>query len=169
MRAYVPLLLVGLLTACAGHRTDDDDATAEIPLDDEAKTAQASIADIEKKVERGDLMKINFEFDKDELTKESLPTLERIAEILLKSERLKLFILAHTDNIGTEAYNLDLSERRAKSVKTFLVQKGLPPPTIRFHGYGFSKPIADNSTEEGRAKNRRVEFRVTTREWSSIY
>ena len=146
----------------------EDDRPAHGSAEAERK-ARGALADIEKRIARGDLPKIQFDFDKADITPESFPTLNLINEVLSQSEHLKLLILAHTDSVGTEEYNLDLSERRAKAVKEFLVKKGLPPPTIRYRGYGFAKPLADNSTEDGRAKNRRVEFRVTTREWSSIY
>ncbi len=69
----------------------------------------------------------------------------------------------------TEEYNLDLSARRARSVKRYFAGKDVPPPSMRSRGLGFSQPIADNSTDEGRAKNRRVEFRVTFRDWDSVY
>lgn len=164
MRFLVFLPLLGLLAACSARSgpVREDPAAAE-------RKAREALEDIERKISRGDLPKIQFEFDKAEITPESYPTLDLIAEVLSRSERLKLFILAHTDSVGTEEYNLDLSERRAKAVKEFLVKKGLPPPTIRYRGYGFARPLADNSSEEGRAKNRRVEFRVTTRDWDSIY
>jgi outer membrane protein OmpA-like peptidoglycan-associated protein len=78
-------------------------------------------------------------------------------------------IFAHTDIIGTDDYNVDLSLRRAKSVKAYLASKGAAPPSMRFHGYGSKKPMADNETDDGRAKNRRVEFYITTREWNAVY
>lgn len=135
----------------------------------EERRAREALADIEGKVERGDLPKIQFEFDRAEITPESDPTLILIAELLMKNPRLKVICLAHTDSVGTEEYNLDLSERRARSVKTFLVKQGVSPPSIRFKGMGYSRPLADNSTDEGRAKNRRVEFRVTSRDWGTVY
>jgi outer membrane protein OmpA-like peptidoglycan-associated protein len=135
----------------------------------EERRARDQLAAIQKKVESGDLPKIQFEFDQDVITPESDPTLILIAELLMKNPRLKVICLAHTDSIGTEEYNLDLSERRANSVKTFLVRKGVPPPSIRFKGMGYSRPLADNSTDEGRAMNRRVEFRVTYRDWETVY
>lgn len=170
--AFMPL--IGLLAACAarpgpalfdveeGRPAKEGSAEAE-------RKAREALADIEDRIARGDLPKIQFDFDKAEITPESYPTLNLINEVLSKSEHLKLLVLAHTDSVGTEEYNLDLSERRAKAVKEFLVKKGLPPPTVRYRGYGFAKPLADNSTEDGRAKNRRVEFRVTTRDWNTIY
>jgi outer membrane protein OmpA-like peptidoglycan-associated protein len=169
------LSALALSCACAAggptlFSLDDDDPRA-IKRDNELeeRRAKEALAEIEKKVELGALPKIQFEFDKDAITPESGPTLNLVAELLLKHPRLKLIALAHTDNIGTEEYNLDLSERRARSVKTYLVQQGVPPPSIRFKGMGYSMPLEDNSTDEGRAKNRRVEFRVTYREWNAVY
>jgi outer membrane protein OmpA-like peptidoglycan-associated protein len=78
-------------------------------------------------------------------------------------------IRAHTCTIGSDKYNLNLSQRRAKSVKEWLVKQGVPPPYIRYRGLGYHVPVADNSTPEGREKNRRVEFRVTFRDWDSVY
>ena len=138
-------------------------------LEEAEASARQRIREIEERISRGDLPKIQFEFDRDEILPESYPTLDRIAEVILSTDRLKLAIFAHADAIGNDEYNYDLSRRRAKSVKSYLANKGVPPPSMRFHGYGKSKPIADNSTDEGRAKNRRVEFYVTTRGWDSVY
>ncbi len=133
------------------------------------RRARAALADIQRKIETGTLPKIQFEFDSDAITPESDPTLALVAQLLIKNPHLKVICLAHTDSVGTEEYNLDLSERRARSVKTFLVKEGVPPPSIRFKGMGYSRPLTDNATDEGRAMNRRVEFRVTYREWETVY
>ena len=171
------LLLVavlGFVCACkAGPPTiliNDEDRQSYI-RDNEAeeRRAREALADIQKKVETGNLPKIQFEFDRDAITPESDPTLSLIAELLRKNPRLKVICLAHTDSVGSAEYNLDLSERRARSVKSFLVKEGVNPPSIRFKGMGYSMPISDNSTDEGRAKNRRVEFRVTYRDWEAVY
>ena len=69
-------------------------------------------------------------------------------------------IQGHTDNIGSAAYNKDLSQRRAESVRTYLIGKGVAEGRLTAHGYGLEQPVADNKTEKGRAKNRRVEFRL---------
>lgn len=165
---------VALLCACkSGPPTifvDDADRKAYGHEDaDEERRAREELADIQRKVETGTLPKIQFEFDRDAITPESDPTLILVARLLLKNPRLKVICLAHTDSVGTAEYNLDLSERRARSVKEFLVKEGVPPPSIRFKGMGYSRPLADNSTDEGRAKNRRVEFRVTYRDWETVY
>src|SRR3989338_6839266 len=136
---------------------------------DRIDEAQAELDDIMRKVRKGDLPKIQFEFDSDEITLASYTTLDAVAQILATHPRLKLLVLAHTCNIGSEPYNLELSTRRARSVNTYLVKRGIPTPPIRYIGKGFSDPIADNNTEEGRILNRRVEFRITYRDWSSVY
>jgi len=171
------LLCVAVLAAFAACKSgpptillnDDDRKAYGHDSEDEERRARAALADIQKKVETGTLPKIQFEFDSEAITPESDTTLALVAQLLIKNPRLKVICLAHTDSVGTEEYNLDLSERRARSVKSFLVKEGVPPPSIRFKGMGYSRPLADNATDEGRAKNRRVEFRVTYREWETVY
>ena len=75
-----------------------------------------------------------------------------------KSPKVKLDIQGHTDNVGTDQYNDDLSLRRAESVKKFLVSNGIDEARLTTQGFGSSQPIATNDTEEGRAENRRIEF-----------
>lgn len=175
VKKLLPLLVLTLASACAGYQRpiliDDDPAPREWPVSSEEEEARARerIREIEQRIARGDLPKIQFAFDKADILPESYPTLDRIAEVIKSSDKLKLMIFAHTDGIGTDEYNLDLSRRRAKAVKSYLAAQGVHVPSMRFHGYGKAKPIADNSTEEGRAKNRRVEFYVTTRDWNSVY
>jgi OOP family OmpA-OmpF porin len=75
-----------------------------------------------------------------------------------KDKRVSLS--GHTDNVGTDKYNQGLSERRVKSVRDYVVKKGVDGGRVTGQGFGESKPIADNKTKEGRAKNRRVEVKV---------
>lgn len=102
---------------------------------------------------------IFFDFDKYSLRPESYPELNRLAKILQEHPDRKVEISGHTCSIGTEAYNLDLSNRRAQSVVNYLISAGCHGASLVFRGYGESKPIASNETEEGRVQNRRVEFR----------
>jgi len=95
--------------------------------------------------------------------------LDAIAHHLLKHQSIKIRISAHTCKLGSEEYNQELSERRAKAVADYLIRKGVPPPSIRWKGWGSSHPIADNSTEEGRNRNRRVELHFLYNDWDSIY
>ena len=106
------------------------------------------------------LKNIFFATDSFELKKESYAELNTIIDLLKKNPQLKVEIGGHTDNIGSKEYNLRLSENRAKSVYDYLVSKGIDAKRLKYKGYGFSEPVSDNSTEEGRAKNRRTEMKV---------
>ena len=88
-------------------------------------------------------------------------TLDEVATALLTQPELNVEVQGHTDSIGTETYNLGLSERRAVAVKAYLVSRGLSATALTAKGYGKAKPIASNETAEGRAQNRRVAFEVT--------
>ncbi len=101
---------------------------------------------------------VNFHHDSAELTRDSLFILNRLSVTLLKHPDLNLEIAGHTDAKGSQKYNLELSQRRAESVLKYLRQQGVSSPLIA-QGYGKSRPLADNHTETGRAKNRRVELK----------
>jgi len=102
---------------------------------------------------------IVFDYDDDTLKPESKPTLDAIAKLLEEQPQLRLEIVGHTDNRGTPQYNLDLSRRRAASVVEALTRDyGIAPDRLASSGAGMTAPVASNDTEEGRAKNRRVEL-----------
>lgn len=101
-----------------------------------------------------------FDFDSATLRPENREMLSRIAGILLASEGYRLFIDGHTDDIGTKEYNQGLSERRAQSVRQYLVKAGLPAEIISTHGFGKSNPLVEGKTREARQKNRRVEIGI---------
>jgi OOP family OmpA-OmpF porin len=101
-----------------------------------------------------------FDFDKAVLKPEGKAKLDDLVS-KLKGINLEVIIaIGHTDSIGSDAYNMKLSVRRAEAVKAYLVSKGIEPNRIYTEGKGKSQPIADNRTAEGRAKNRRVEIEV---------
>jgi outer membrane protein OmpA-like peptidoglycan-associated protein len=99
-----------------------------------------------------------FDFNKSTLQAASDPVLQQIDSLLVKNAALKLEIQGHTDNVGNDAYNQTLSEARARAVVDWLTQHGIAATRLTAKGYGKTKPIADNSTDAGRAKNRRVEI-----------
>jgi len=103
---------------------------------------------------------VNFEFNKASLTKESERILHRALNALNASPDLNVLIVGHTDNVGSAAYNKKLSLRRAQTVKSWLVKNGISAKRLTVAGKGFDEPIDDNTTDEGRANNRRMEFRV---------
>ena len=114
---------------------------------------------------------IQFENGKATIKKSSYKILDDIAKIFIANPTYLVEVQGHTDNVGKYEYNIDLSERRAQSVRTYLINKGVPAERLTAHGYGPDKPIADNKTKEGRAKNRRVEFNITFEEitYETIY
>ena len=109
------------------------------------------------------LQYIYFDFDKNDLLPESADELNRLLEYLEAHPMLEIVITGHTDNFGTETYNLNLSNNRAKAVNNYLTEKGIAPQRITYSGAGSSEPVADNSTAQGRSLNRRVEFELKIR------
>ncbi len=106
------------------------------------------------------LKNIYFEFDKDELMPRSYVELNKLLKIMRENPKLSIEIVGHTDALGDDDYNLELSRRRALAVVNFLQQNKISKNRLRSHGEGEAKPIASNETDEGRAQNRRVEFVV---------
>ncbi len=106
------------------------------------------------------LKNIFFETDSYELKQESNAELQTLLDLMQKNPSIRIEISGHTDNTGKDDYNYTLSDNRAKSVKLWLTDKGVAPQRIVAKGYGKTKPIADNSTEEGRQQNRRTEFKI---------
>lgn len=104
---------------------------------------------------------VKFEFDSDRLTAPSKEILAEVAVTLASYPDVKVDVEGHTDDVGTDAYNLGLSERRSIAVKKFLIDKGVNGANLKPVGYGESVPIDNNATEPGRENNRRVEFKVT--------
>ena len=99
-----------------------------------------------------------FDFDSAEIKSEAYPMLDEASDILKKNPDLKVQIDGHTDNTGPAAYNMTLSERRANVVMEYFISKGVDAKRLTTKGFWFTKPAASNETEEGRAKNRRVEL-----------
>jgi outer membrane protein OmpA-like peptidoglycan-associated protein len=103
---------------------------------------------------------INFARAKADLTPDSTETLKHLAEIANRCPRFSIEIEGHTDSEGTDERNQRLSDRRAQTVAEFLANNGVDAKRLSTVGYGATRPVADNATEEGRAKNRRIEFNV---------
>jgi len=106
------------------------------------------------------LKNIFFEFNSFELLPESYPELGKLIEYMTENKDIKIEIGGHTDNVGSKEYNKTLSENRAKSVYNYLIDKGIKKERLSYSGYDFSVPISDNSSDEGRALNRRTEFKI---------
>jgi len=101
---------------------------------------------------------INFDTGKADIKPESYKIIDQIVQMMKDNPDLKISIEGHTDNVGTAQFNQTLSENRAKAVMNAIIAKGIDKSRLSSKGWGATKPIADNKTEEGRAKNRRVEI-----------
>jgi outer membrane protein OmpA-like peptidoglycan-associated protein len=105
---------------------------------------------------------ISFPHGKADIEPSSLDLLDRVAEILKTTSAItRLTIEGHTDTTGDPDFNLPLSEARALAVKRYLESRGVDPPRLESRGFGALQPVDTNDTEAGRARNRRVEFKVT--------
>jgi outer membrane protein OmpA-like peptidoglycan-associated protein len=106
------------------------------------------------------LKNVFFDTDKFDLKVESNTELDKLAELLNSNSTLKIQIGGHTDNQGSESHNITLSKNRANAVFNYLISKGITGSRMTFKGFGASQPIASNETKEGRALNRRTEFKI---------
>jgi outer membrane protein OmpA-like peptidoglycan-associated protein/tetratricopeptide (TPR) repeat protein len=106
------------------------------------------------------LKNIFFDVNRYELKPESQAELDKVVQLLNENPTVKVQIEGHTDNVGTPADNQKLSENRARAVVNYLLTKGIAPARLTAKGFGASRPIADNKTEEGKAQNRRTELKV---------
>jgi outer membrane protein OmpA-like peptidoglycan-associated protein len=137
-------------------------------MDDQERDMRDALAASDAAAVRreGDLLAISLKgdvtFDHDSATVRPglYSEIDRIANVLIKYPQTVIRVEGHTDSTGSEGYNMDLSQRRADSVKNLIVQRGLSTARIETMAYGETMPVADNSTETGRAMNRRVEIKV---------
>lgn len=114
-------------------------------------------------IEVGENIRLNnlfFETNKSELEDISFSELNRLVDFLKTNPKIVIEISGHTDNVGAAAYNQTLSEQRAKSVVTYLISKGIETKRLTSKGFGLTKPVAVNTTDEGKAMNRRVEMKI---------
>ena len=107
---------------------------------------------------------VTFAFDSSDLTSLAKSNLDKLYEVLVNNPDTNINIYGHTDSKGSDSYNQSLSERRANAVKSYLQSKGIAASRLYAKGEGELMPVATNDTDEGRAKNRRVEFAITANE-----
>ncbi|QEC66121.1 OmpA family protein [Panacibacter ginsenosidivorans] len=114
-------------------------------------------------IEIGQVVRLNnvfFDFDKYNLRPESYTELDRVVKLLTENPAIEIELSAHTDSKGSDDYNITLSTNRAKSVTDYIISKGIAASRITSQGYGETRPVATNETDEGRQLNRRVEFKI---------
>ena len=135
-------------------------------MDQKAKEIQQTVAGAEvTRVGEGLVVTFEsgllFDFDSDQLRAESKKNLDNLAKSLSDFGDSKLLLVGHTDDVGTDTYNLDLSRRRAAAVGDYLISRGVPAARIATSGRGESEPIAPNDSDADRQKNRRVEVAIS--------
>jgi outer membrane protein OmpA-like peptidoglycan-associated protein len=166
------LLVVPQLFGCGGQIAFTDTSAIAIegtpppppPPPPEAAPAPKRVEVTADRIEIKE--KIQFDFGKATIKPESFSLLSEIASVIKANPQIrKISIEGHTDNVGGDKYNLKLSDERTAAVKKHLIEQGgLPEAMLDSKGWGKSKPIASNDTEEGREKNRRVEFLITAQD-----
>lgn len=152
-------VLVGaIIGGTAGAIIGDymDRQAAEIEKDIEGAKVERIAEGIKITFDSG----ILFQFDKSDITAESQKNIAELARILNKYKDTEVLVEGHTDAVGTDEYNLELSEKRAQSVKNSLVTSRVKASRIITMGYGESQPVTSNDTVEGRSQNRRVEIAI---------
>jgi outer membrane protein OmpA-like peptidoglycan-associated protein len=107
---------------------------------------------------------VHFATAKFRVLPDSFPLLNQVAQVLQDFPKMRVSIEGHTDNVGGEAMNMKLSQRRAEAVRDYLISRGISPQRLEAIGYGPTKPLASNKTAKGKGKNRRTEFRIISNE-----
>ncbi|HVV84102.1 MAG TPA: OmpA family protein [Kofleriaceae bacterium] len=134
-------------------------APADDPAEEPAVTEEPKDLEVQKDVIRlKPGIKILFASDSDQLDGQSFPILDEVVAVMQQSDRIRIRVEGHTDNVGGTKHNQDLSTRRAASVLSYLAGKGIASDRLESTGCGEGTPVADNATEDGRQQNRRVEF-----------
>lgn len=124
---------------------------------------------VEKMRESRKVPSVDFEFDSIVLAPSSYEVLNKVAEIMSNNRSFKLIVAGHTDEVGSNEYNDWLSSARANAIKSYLSSHGVHPDSIKTYGHGKRVPLVLDDSPDGRACNRRVQFTLTTRDWSAIY
>ncbi len=104
---------------------------------------------------------LTFDFDRDAVKGQFVPTLRDVAGVLGEYQQTTIDVLGHADSVGGDDYNMNLSERRAMNVSSVLIQSGVIRERVIVSGFGESRPVADNASDSGRARNRRVEVMIS--------
>jgi len=160
------LCVVASGAGCLEADTDGDgfaDSVDNCPNEPGENNGCPELNEDEKMVLMAALEGVKFKTDSDELLDESFNKLDAIVSLMKKHPDFNLKISGYTDNSGDADYNLTLSDKRAHSAEQYIIFKGIASSRIMAKGYGEADPVADNGTAEGRAKNRRVDFKLISK------
>lgn len=139
---------------------DEEDKCPDLAGEKENGGCPVVKEEVKKKIDEA-AKNVFFDFGSSKIKKESYKVLDEVAGILNGDKDLKLSIEGHTDNVGTAERNKLRSQERADAIKTYLISKNISADRLTATGFGYDKPVADNSTAAGRAKNRRVEMKLS--------
>ncbi len=157
--AYVGAALGALAGGSIGYYMDKQERELEQQLQAEREAHAIEIQRMKDDSLKLTLdSEVSFDFDSAEIKHGFAHTLDKIAEVVSKYDKTVVYVVGHTDSVGSEAYNQELSERRARAVADYLVAHGVNPARIHVEGRGEREPRATNATEAGRQLNRRVEI-----------
>ena len=169
-----PLIVLSVLSACVGmdkfNEHEEEMLLTNSALcparNDERKWAKQTPKEM---LESNNIPSIDFEFDSVVIKHDSYEILDKVAEVLNNDHRIKLVIEGYTDPVGSDEYNDWLSGARTSAVKNYLVSRGVISESIKTFGHGSRKLVTEVDTPEGRACNRRITMRFTTRTWKSVF
>ncbi len=156
---YIGAAVGAIAGGAVGNYMDKQQAELERELAAEAARKELRITRL-----AGDALKIgvasdaSFGFDRSDMTSTAQSTFAKIADVLKDYDKTVIHVVGHTDSVGKESYNQDLSQRRASTVSSFFGQRGVVYDRVRTEGRGEREPLASNESEAGRAKNRRVDI-----------
>ena len=160
------MLAFGAALLLCGATCEPAMNAADAETERRAKLELQSVMDM---VRSKEIPPIEFEIDSDVIKPSSYTMLNKVAEILKRYEHLKLIVIGHTDDTGPADWNQRLSKLRASAVKEYIASQGVWGDYIKVYGYGSSYPAVEGKSAAARAKNRRVEFVITTRDWNSVF
>ena len=173
-----PLIVVLFACACAGDEVryyeEQEEKLTNSPICPERKNEHKRARKWLKKnlrdiLEENKIPYINFEFDSTIIKHSSYEVLDKVAEVMNANPKIKLVIEGYTDTVGSDEYNDWLSGARTSAVKDYLVSRGVTSEYIKTFGHGKRKPLTNVDTPIGRACNRRVTLRFTTRTWKTVF
>ncbi len=158
---YVGAVAGAIAGGAVGHYMDKQQNEFEDALAEERYAHDVEIERLEDESLRLNVpSEVSFDFDRAEIKPAFMTTLDKVADILVRYDRSIVHVIGHTDSTGSDAYNQDLSERRARSVANYLTSRGVPDGRLQAEGRGEHEPRDTNATEAGRQLNRRVELIV---------
>ena len=173
------VFLVGvalMLCACASSKNQKEvDDTPRLAAQDpnialveqqNYKLSKQSVTQMYKSMK---LPSINYDFDSIRPPEYAYPILDKVVTLMKEKGNIHLILEGNSDVLGSDEYNYWLSGSRAAAIKSYLVSRGIQADRIRIHAYGNTRPITLDNSPEGRRLNRRVEMKLTRREWKSIY